>query len=235
MSSPSDQLSERELKFALPREREAVVSAWLSALCEPDSAHPENEVVSVYFDTPELAALSEKLDGDDRKTKVRLRWYEDPRGARPSSPVFLEIKGRSGGTRFKVHTELGFEVAEILAQPLDRRMPPAFTAALAQHGVASPERLLPVVELRYSRSRFVEPWSGTRMALDRAIHAARSHPRLLPRATTPHLPFAVLEAKGTGRELPERLRQLLALGCRPAAISKYALVLAALGGPGEDL
>lgn len=225
---------ERELKLLVPRERVPVVASWLASLCEADPYYPENEVVSIYFDTPDLRALGEKLNGDDRKTKLRLRWYEDPRRERPASAVFLEIKGRSGGTRFKVHQPLALSVAELRAAPLALLFPRELLAAAHQHGVELPGELVPVVELAYLRSRYREPWSGARIALDRGIRAARANPRLLPRSDAPELELAVLEAKGEGGELPERLRPLLALGCQPAAISKYALTLAALGGPGEE-
>ena len=95
---------ERELKFALPEARAGIAGRMLDALCRPDPQFTAAVVSTIYYDTPHLRLLREKLDSDFLKTKVRLRWYGaiagDPGGGR----AFLEVKTRVGALRRKARS-----------------------------------------------------------------------------------------------------------------------------------
>src|SRR5688572_17791269 len=82
--------ADHEIKFAVPASVADPLRMWLASVCRPDAAHPPASVWTVYFDTPGLALLSEKIASDYLKTKVRVRWY----GAvgHRQSPVFAEVK-----------------------------------------------------------------------------------------------------------------------------------------------
>ena len=71
-----------ELKFTIDGRNVTAVRRWLSSICRPDPLFPRGVVNSIYFDTPELHHLREKINSDYLKTKVRLRWYEG--GGRPA-------------------------------------------------------------------------------------------------------------------------------------------------------
>jgi hypothetical protein len=101
---------------------------------------------------------------------------------------------------------------------------PALAAAA---GLAWPADLVPVLALGYRRQRFVR--GAARLALDRDIRSLAHAPGLLAHPLPPTLPFAVVEAKGLGPDWPRWLAPLLALGQRPAPVSKYAALLAAAG------
>lgn len=218
---------EHELKLSLPLARVSTVASRLAALAHPDSAHPENEITTLYFDDAQLSSVAEKLDGDCAKTKVRLRWYRslDRDGSR--SPVFLEIKQRFGSTRDKRRFGVELDPELILADPLSPRWGDAVGDLLRRHtGVAwSPRR--PVVLLSYRRSRFVEPASRARLSLDARIRPLAVEPALRRTFMPAELPFAVVEIKSPSPDLPPVLRSLTALGCQPRALSKLALCLAA--------
>ena len=63
---------EHELKFTVPVSSTAAVLAWLRGACTPDPKFPCGRVSSIYYDTPDLRSLREKLNSDYLKTKVRL-------------------------------------------------------------------------------------------------------------------------------------------------------------------
>ena len=62
---------------------------------------------TVYYDTPRLALLGEKIGSDFLKTKVRVRWYAG-RDGRPGDALFAEAKFRVGSQRRKVRHRLPY-------------------------------------------------------------------------------------------------------------------------------
>ena len=89
-----------EAKFVAERWRAESARRWLQMVCRPDPDFPEATVYTVYYDTPGLRCLHEKLNGDYLKSKVRLRWYRV--GERAGDTAFLEVKMRLGSRREKV-------------------------------------------------------------------------------------------------------------------------------------
>ena len=85
-------------------------------------------------------------------------------------------------------------------------------------GIPLPMPLKPVLMLRYSRYRFLEPVSGTRVSLDLDITGVRG-PRGPIHGGT--IQAAVMEIKGGVHDLPRALRPLTHLGARRASFSKY--------------
>ena len=209
---------DRELKYLVPPATVPVVAALLAGLCVPEEPHHRGVVDTVYLDTPDLRSLEEKLSSDFHKTKVRLRWYDG------AGPVFAEVKRRRGTRRAKVRVELPLDAARLAR---DARGMPRFDelpALLAARDVALPAILRPVVQLRYRRTRWIEPTTGVRVALDTEIAAVATAAPFVT-ATGQPLPFAVLELKGAAAGMPIVLAALPRLGCRRAAVSKYAACL----------
>lgn len=64
-----------ERKFSGPATALERVAAILEGNCTPDDYFAEGFVNSIYFDTPGFSSYSEKANGDNIKTKIRLRWY----------------------------------------------------------------------------------------------------------------------------------------------------------------
>ena len=224
---PAGSSLEREIKYVVPAGKALLLRSMVSALCRPDTKYPAATVFTIYFDTPDLALLSEKINSDYLKTKVRLRWYSTavPQGA---TGTFLEIKSRVGALRHKVRVETPLSVAMIRDLPLDH---PALLDVLEltrQLGVPVPPRLMPALLLRYERYRFVEPVSGSRISVDTDIEALRGNPRLVGNAFRDRLPVAVVEVKGAGADLPRLLHPLIHLGARRASLSKYGSAGAAM-------
>jgi len=209
---------ERELKYVLPAGKAVLARSVVSALCRPDPHYPAAIVSTIYYDTPDLALLSEKINSDYLKTKVRLRWYSPGRGA---ATAFLEIKSRVGGLRHKVRVATSLSAATVADLPLEH---PALVQVLELArplGVPLPTRLMPALLLRYERFRFIEPVSASRISVDLGIEAVRVNPRVVGHAFLHRLPHAVVEIKGPGNDIPRALHALINLGARRAAFSKY--------------
>jgi hypothetical protein len=216
----------QELKFVVPAARVEALARNLGGWLAPDPEFPDNRVVTTYFDTPSLAALEEKLNGDSRKRKVRLRWYESPAADAAALACFLEVKLRQGRLRWKLRAAAALEVERWRRLPLEHPSWIDLPRRLAPPEFAVRPGLVPTTVVRYRRRRYVDPRSAARVALDTGIHAAACHRGLFPAAAAAtRLRDAVLEIK-TGDELPPSLRWLVrGAGLRRQAFSKYAACL----------
>lgn len=212
---------ERELKFTLPASRAPFASRLLAALCRPDPRFAAAVVSTVYYDSPDLRLLGQKLNSDFLKTKVRLRWYRAIAGDAGSGGAFIEVKSRVGCLRRKARAETELPGARLEAAPLTD---PVFARALDVARTLDgdlPAHLLPVMMVRYERHRFVEPISRARVSLDFRIEAPRANRALLGQGGPVRLDVSVVEVKGAGEELPRALRPLAHVGARRTSFSKY--------------
>lgn len=215
---------ERELKFVVPAGKGPLARSIVAAFCRPDAKYPAATLWTVYYDTPELELLSEKINSDYLKTKMRLRWYSGP----APQHAFLEIKSRVGALRQKQRVRTQLTGSRLAGLPLDD---PAFLDVrdfARPLGIPLPPRLLPALLIRYHRSRFVEPLSGSRISVDVDIEALRGHPRLLGHAFSERFETAVVEVKGTSSQLPRALHALVGLGARQSSCSKYGTAAVAM-------
>jgi hypothetical protein len=213
---------ERELKFLVPEERTAFLRGWLQAVCHPDTRYPPARVVTVYYDTPALALLDEKVNSDYLKRKVRVRWYASLSGQPAEGEVFLECKFRVGSVRHKVRVRANERAADVDRWSFTRPEWKTLVDPLRNEGVDLPADLLPVMRIRYVRERLVDPLSQGRVALDSDMTLDAVNPLRLTPGMAGRLPILLVEYKGTAPEPPPHLRQvLLVAGARRASFSKY--------------
>lgn len=233
-------MSERfELKFRIAA---AVKNRLLESSREGLEPDPHGRqgvyrVTSQYYDTPDLEAYWEKLDGVPFRRKFRLRFYD--REPRPGS-VFLEVKSRSYETIHKSRVLLDPELAaRLLEDPAElhrllgtgpgRSGPTLETIALWAAG----RTLRPVNVISYLR----EAWIGTvdprlRVTFDHMCRAYapgdyRSPPTESGAALLP-LPEIILEVK-FDRRIPVWLRDMLVGDdLLPVRFSKYVEGVGAL-------
>ena len=225
VAHPVTGLGERELKFTLPASRAHLARRRLESLCRRDAEYPAAVVWTIYYDTPTLDSLGEKINSDYLKRKIRVRWYSDLDG-RASGPAFVEAKMRLGTHRSKVRARLPYPAEDIATW--DLQDPRLLTAPLMlrEQGVLGHASWQPVLLLRYRRDRFVEPVTGSRVSLDADICGSAANPRFFSAPNLSPLATAVLEVKGSSDELPAALRPLLALGMHKASFSKFLVVYA---------
>ncbi len=64
-----------EQKFFVTPNRMILALALLRRTCRWDEMYPEEQINSLYFDTPDLEQHERSLAGEFAKAKIRIRWY----------------------------------------------------------------------------------------------------------------------------------------------------------------
>ncbi len=219
--------SREERKYPLPDARAALLTAWLDARLPRDPQYPLGVITSCYYDTAQLDAYQESVDGEFDKRKLRLRWYGDP--VDPYAGVWIELKSRAGARtqKLRAHNPIS-GIANQLGLVLPDR--PELTRLLRDMSEAAASSIDPTVEpvafIRYQRIRWQSRDGVLRASLDTQVRAAN------PRGAPVWLPVpngSVLELKSSG-ELPLYVSHLGKLGLRRSAHSKYALAVELLYG-----
>ncbi len=195
----------------------------MDACCLPDSEFPVGHIHSIYFDSPHRYFHSEKVDGDNLKLKVRIRWYGRPGPLRDGEiPTFIEAKHRLGSARRKHRIAVPAPERWINEARLDD---PALPAFLYRHagafGEAIPLNLIPVVCISYERRRYLCPQTGSRIAVDRRIQANRINAREFPSVSRIQVHRTVCEFKNQGKAPPSWSQALYQAGFRLRSFSKY--------------
>lgn len=222
---PAPSAGERELKFTLPAGRVRLARQRLERLCRRDPEFPSAMVWTIYYDTPALVSLGEKLNSDYLKRKIRVRWYSDLDGL-ATGPVFVEAKMRVGTRRSKARVQLPYPAAEVATWELQDPRLLSAPLLLRDHGILGQDAWQPMMLIRYRRDRFIEPLSRSRVSLDADISAAAVNTRFLSVPDVSPIATAVLEVKGRNDELPAALRPLLALGMHKRSFSKFLVLYA---------
>lgn len=208
-----------ELKFTIDGRNTTAVHRWINSICKVDQEFPTNVVNSIYYDTPQLDQLREKVNSDYLKTKFRLRWYETNGNIDERS--FLEAKFRIGPRRRKIRLETDFSGSWLTHLPMHDQALQLIPQKLRQIGVTVPNLLRAVMHIRYTRNRFIERLTGARISLDSCITTQAVNKELIPSRNPLPLHTAVVEIKGEETEIPLTLRNLKELGGRKTAFSKY--------------
>lgn len=99
----------REIKYEIDACRELKLKRQLSAILEADSHNGVDgyRVRSLYFDTPDALDFYEKIEGLEKRKKIRLRIYDFG-----DSPAKLELKQKQGIQQRKQTLTLNREQAE---------------------------------------------------------------------------------------------------------------------------
>jgi hypothetical protein len=225
---------------ALSNERKFVASSIQAGAAQmlldhellPDGEFPANTLNSIYFETRSFRAYAEKVDGDNLKQKVRLRWYQQGTGPR-TDQAFLEVKSRVGSARHKTRKVLTVHLAALEARPLaDLRLGEVLPPEAMLDLPGSPEQWLPAVCITYDRRRYRCPVTHGRVALDQNIRVMRFNPDLFPAGVPLRFDQIVCEFKDAAQvEIPWAGR-LERLGFRMRSFSKFgeAIRLLQLGG-----
>ena len=224
--------SRHELKFLFPTAAKGDFLQGLDFGLAPDSNAGDTgayRVSSLYYDTPRLDAVYEKIDGILRRKKFRLRYYGTPE-PQPAA-AFFEIKHRYGNKISKERVRLTPEMTQrLLAEQADlcelRQMADTSPVAGRILKFHAETPLQPVVIVSYLR----EAWVGSedpslRVTWDHELTAHPPDDYLSPGSSSgvQFLPSdqVVLEVK-FDELLPRWLQQrLIHHGLRPIRYSKY--------------
>ncbi|MFC2165334.1 VTC domain-containing protein [Acidobacteriota bacterium] len=212
-----------ETKYVLSNSSVPTILRWLRSRCSPDPKFPASIVSSIYYDTPSLRFLREKFNSDFIKTKVRLRWYADTETGKPEAKSFLEAKYKIGNTREKIRRETHITGDWLSNVNLNNRALKNIPRMFISEKMLFPDIICPVFKISYTRMRFIEPTTGSRLCVDYDISSSGVNWKILPDVPPFRLQTAVFELKGKSKELPRTLHQLTALGCRKFSFSKYMI------------
>ena len=156
--------SRREMNFAFGEGEVGRLHTVLELNAQEVRFGPGNlsHVHSIYFDDDRLGSCRESLDGVSRRTKVRLRWYDQPMAG---ETVFFELKHRRGYnvSKRRVPLRLGRPLGSIPYQELADRLLDVLDEECA---FWLRTRRQPVVLVSYKRRHFRDPLSGVRLTLD---------------------------------------------------------------------
>ncbi len=212
-----------ELKFVADTTCTEFARGWLRHHCRPDPTYREGIIRSVYYDTPQLDAFNEKVNGDFYKQKVRLRWYDPDTGADPSKRnAFLEVKHKVGGGRQKERIRLVLESEWLENAPLsDARFMNVLRTAAPGLIEATAPALFPSLVVQYHRIRYICPISQARVCLDTGIQPGRVNSRLLAAQGCATIRDVVIEVKDAEAAQIPWLESVYAAGFRQRSFSKY--------------
>jgi hypothetical protein len=220
-----------EQKYFVAPGRMSLALALVRRTCRWDGEYPQEQINSLYFDTPDLDQHQRSMAGEYAKDKIRIRWYgTDIEGE--TVPVWLELKSRRGFVSTKQRQRVEVQATTLASKALVRGIVPRASLAqtMAGFGFFSPGRLQPVVVISYWRHRFVEPRTGFRVAVDSHIRSSMVMPGIGRGERDLELPGAVIEVKGPSADLPHCLRDVAELGSSWTRYSKYSSSLEAHAG-----
>ena len=232
----------REVKFLLPDPRERGIAEAFGPISRPDH-HGDGgcyEVFSLYFDSPRLDCLQDKIEGEEYKVKVRWRCYraagDGPDGGWDNHHLEIKLRRRSMVSKRRVALSRD-QARRLLDSGIDGGTLERLGLPAAVFGREAPwwgTPLHAVVALRYRRTaRLVGCLPGCRITFDRHILATRPD---LPwnldgehHQTFRHLPIpTVFEIKTDGVVPQTFLEVLRRHDATPVSISKYGLGMGAI-------
>jgi SPX domain protein involved in polyphosphate accumulation len=209
-----------EYKYFVARWKSASLLSDVFPFCVPDPHAAEDDctyhVASVYFDDMEMRAYHQKLSGQTRRTKVRVRFY--PRCE--NSPYFLEFKQKVGDRVYK-------DKASVAPDMVFATKTCAMSGETLSDNVAILARysgLKPVLRIDYERVALTSRTdSRVRITLDRNVRCARVTGDEMPEPHRPVLPddVAVLEIKAPSYMPFFATRVVEKYRLQRRAISKY--------------
>jgi hypothetical protein len=226
---PVDGESQRrfERKFFVVPRNIGFAYALLRHTCRADREYPEEEVNSLYFDTPDLDQRQRSESGEFSKDKVRIRWYR-ANGTLPQMvPVFLELKSRRGFASSKKRERLAAPAANLGLDGLRGGVVDKTTLldTMTRFGYFPGRPLRPTLLVTYWRYRFTEVLTGVSVCLDRSIRSTLVARELGHGERELRLQGGVIEVKGSGMDLPRTLRRLEVVNADWSRFSKYGLCI----------
>ena len=144
-----------ELKYAIDHLHAAAISE--AILCHPASfskAFPDRQINNIYLDTLDFDCFHQNVDGNENRSKMRLRWYGQHEF--PTAKSTLEIKHKKAELGWKENFEVGSANINSAAKLMD-----------AVHAVRPSQSLLaPMLHNTYQRSYYLSSDEKFRVTID---------------------------------------------------------------------
>lgn len=220
-----EEKGEFELKYTFPNGIRGALESWLLVNCRKDPSYPESRVHSIYLETNLAESYQEKVNSDFFKTKYRVRWYEDkfgnPYSNGPNTSVFLENKMKIGSKRMKNRwiSETSFD--RLKSQELNSVFHSRWYKLFIENKCEALPNLAPFIEISYTRKRFIDNITKTRLSLDFDIRVEKTNSTLLPPPSRTAMDIGVFEVKSRSNCPPQSLAYLTTNLVKKANFSKY--------------
>lgn len=192
----------RERKFTSSLKLKERALAILEHHCFPDPAYPKGIVNSIYYDSYCLKSYNEKLEGDNLKLKIRIRWYDQWGSSQVSqTKAFIEVKCRIGAARRKSRKEISVPGNLLYSTPLeDKRLVDLLYDHSGNFEDLIPLDLMPVVSISYERQCYVCPRSRGGLCIDMNIQGNRYNSKLFCASNSVSSNMVICEFKDPGIE-----------------------------------
>lgn len=198
------------------------VMSLVETACTADLEFAKGVVNSIYFDTPSLIAYAEKANGDNLKTKVRIRWYGNRENLADEVPVFIEVKTRLGSARRKFRYDTTAPRELLCDAPFEDFSLKDFLLAHLNHlPVPISCDWRPVCQISYDRRRFYDHPTSSRISVDWNIRAPRFNRDIFPWGKPIQLDTIVCEFKNEGGTPPHWAQSIQNAGLHFGSFSKY--------------
>lgn len=214
-----------EIKYLLTYEDYVVLSRRIAALLTLDkhTVSPEGyRITSLYLDDMYDTSYYEKLSGDTNRKKYRLRAYNyDP------SVISLECKEKKQSKINKTSTRIDQNIFDsILVNDFDPLYNRSDALSKEVFALNREKELKPSVVVDYVREAYTHPLSNTRITFDKELACGINTNDFFDKAYKCGYIFpkneVILEVK-FDEYLPTMIRQMLSIGYKPLAASKYML------------
>ncbi|MHB1314860.1 MAG: polyphosphate polymerase domain-containing protein [Christensenellales bacterium] len=215
-----------ELKYYINEYQHKLLQTQLKATLPYDeNANKQGEyhIRSLYFDDIYESALMTKVDGEDERTKYRIRIYK-----KSDEQIKLERKGKTGGYTHKEDVTLTREDCDsIIAGDMAVLLNYDSPAARGMYLESRLHLMKPVVIVDYMREAYVFPAENVRITFDKHIQSGLKSTDLfnfnIPMFSVLDDYDMVLEVK-YDELLPAYIRGIIQIkSMQRAAISKYAI------------
>jgi len=196
----------------------------LRAIAKPDEHAVENsgyDVRSLYFDNYSDKVVVEKLSGQSRREKFRLRYYN-----RDASFIRLERKSKANKLCYKETAVVTQEQCmSILAGEYECLKAPESPLLMDLYAKIRFQNLRPKSIVDYHREAFVFRAGNVRITFDSSIRTSNSVTRFLdPHLVTVPAAGAIIMEIKYDAFLPDIIRDALQIGWRnQAEFSKYVV------------
>lgn len=211
-----------ELKCKVLPGQMGALEAHLHHYLEVQKDYGEGINATLYFDTADLKSFQQGVEGQGRKTKIRLRTYEDTVAGVSHA---VEFKRRVHQAVYKRRVRLLDPLSEVpsLTEVFSQVQPETLAQLLVDFNDRI-EDYAPKLNIRYRRKRFLCPEHQLRLNLDTSIEGVVAYKNSwIPVCRLESFAHAILEIKGTRvPQIPNFLKGLVEpLG----TISKYGTLM----------
>lgn len=220
-----EQRYRHELKYAISHSEYLAMRARIGKLMEPDPHASDSgtyRIRSIYFDNDDDKALREKINGNEKREKFRIRYYNDD-----FSFITLEKKMKIDDLCLKIDERISEEECRKILNG-DLKWMPDHPSELVKELYAKMiyQRLKPKVLVSYLREPYIFKAGNVRVTFDSEIRTSLYHRDFLTKevrdiSATDTPQDMLLEVKYDAF-LPAVIQEMIQIkGIRQQAFSKY--------------